>query len=54
MERNAAMTTLSIKTKAVTLKDGTRVVINAVDFDPALHFEASRKPVTKKRKPRSK
>jgi len=45
------MTALTIKTKSVTLKDGTRVVINVKDFDPALHFEASKKsPTFKKRK----
>ena len=45
------MTSLRIKTKSVLLKDGTRVVINASDFDPALHsVESKRSPVVKKQK----
>lgn len=45
------MTTLTIKTKNVRLKDGTTVVINADDFDPAIHSEPSKKmPPVKKRK----
>ena len=48
------MTALTIKTKSVTLKNGTRVVINAADFDPALHSEASNNPMLKKKKSRSR
>jgi hypothetical protein len=47
---------MSLKTMTVTLKDGTRAVINASDYDPAKHVEGGlRKPrattTTKKRKP---
>ena len=45
------MTALLIKTKSVRLKDGTRVVINAADFNPALHSDGSKPPpVVKKQK----
>ena len=45
------MTRLFVKTKKVTLKNGTSAVINADDFDPALHSEgAKRPPVIKKQK----
>jgi len=45
------MTSLSVKTKVVTLKDGTTAVINTSDFDPAIHTEVSKRPpVGKKRK----
>jgi hypothetical protein len=46
------MTALTIKTKSVTLKDGTRVVINAEDFDPALHFDESKRPPAAKKQKR--
>jgi hypothetical protein len=49
--KESVMTTLTIKTKTVRLKDGTSVVINADDFDPAIHSEPSKKtPPVKKRK----
>ena len=42
---------MKLKTKSVVLKDGTRVVINVSDFDPALHSEPSKKlPTLIKRK----
>jgi len=37
---------MKLKTKSVVLKDGTRVVINVSDFNPALHSEPSKKPPT--------
>ena len=46
------MTTLSLKTKTVALKDGTRVVINVSDFDPKLHTEVVKRPPEKKQKDR--
>mgnify|MGYP005832585215 CR=1 FL=1 len=42
-----------IKTQVVTLKNGSSVVINAADFDPALHTIGKPKP-TKKAKAKGK
>jgi hypothetical protein len=36
-----------IKTQVVTLKNGSSVVINAADFDPALHTIGKPKPKKK-------
>ena len=43
------MTALTVKTKTVTLQNGTTAVINVADFDPAQHTEASKKPTLKKK-----
>jgi hypothetical protein len=42
---------MKVTTKKVVLKDGTTALINASDFDPSLHSDASKKPdIVKKRK----
>ena len=43
-----------IQTQAVTLKDGSSVVINAADFDPSLHTLGKPKPKAAKKKVKAK
>jgi hypothetical protein len=53
LDRGGEVTTLSVKTKKVVLKDGTVAVINVADFDPAIHSDTAKKPqLVKKKKAR--